>query len=268
MAKKRGSLVVVGTGIECFGQMTTGARAHLRAADKVLHVVADPLTEREIRRLNPRSESLRGLYATGKHRLATYAGMAQRMIDEVHKGHRVCAALYGHPGVFAMPAHAAIRILRDEGYSARMLPAVSADACMIADLGVDPATDGWQSYEATDFLLRERKVDPTSGLVLWQAGVVGCVDYPKGGVNRKNVKVLTDVLLETYPGRHMVTLYEAATIPGYPPVIEKFPLRNLPDSPLTSISTLYIPPARRAPVNRGLAKKLGLKKRALTACLR
>lgn len=39
MAKKRGSLVVVGTGIECFGQMTIGARAQLRAADKVLHVV-------------------------------------------------------------------------------------------------------------------------------------------------------------------------------------------------------------------------------------
>lgn len=268
MAKRRGSLVVVGTGIECLGQMTAGARAQLRAADKVLHVVADPLTEREIRRLNPRSESLRGLYAIGKHRLATYAGMAQRMIDEVHGGHRVCAALYGHPGVFAMPAHAAIRILRDEGYRARMLPAVSADACLIADLGVDPAADGWQSYEATDFLLRRRKADPGAGLVLWQAGVVGCVDFPKAGVNRSNVKVLTDALLETYPGRHLVTLYEAATLPGYPPVIERFPLRTLPDAPLTSISTLYLPPARRAPVNLAVAKKLGLDPRALASCLR
>ncbi len=264
----RGSLVVVGTGIECFGHLTAGARAQLRGADRVLYVVADPLTEQEIRRLNPRAESLQHLYARGKRRLATYAEMAGRMVAEVRKGRRVCAALYGHPGVFAIPAHAAIRMLRDEGYPARMLPAVSADACLIADLGVDPAADGWQSYEATDFLLRGRRPDPAACLVLWQVGVIGCVDYPEGGVNRRNLEVLVEELARTYPRRHEVVIYEAATLPGVPPVIERVRLEDLANAPVSSISTLFVPPASRPKLKRARLRRLGLTARDLDACVR
>jgi len=35
-----------------------------------------------------------------------------------------------------------------------MLPAISSEDCLYADLGVDPATTGNASYDATDFLLR------------------------------------------------------------------------------------------------------------------
>jgi hypothetical protein len=34
-----------------------------------------------------------------------------------------------------------------------MLPAISAEDCLFADLGVDPADHGCPSYEATDFLV-------------------------------------------------------------------------------------------------------------------
>ncbi len=263
--KRKGSLVVVGTGIESMGQMTDGARREIRRAQRVLYVVADPLSERAIRALNRRSESLHRLYARGTHRLVTYARMARTVLDHVRQGERVCFALYGHPGVFAMPAHAAIRLARDEGYPARMLPAVSADACMIADLGVDPAM-GWQSYEATDFLLRRRRPDPTAALVLWQVGVIARLDSPDGRTGRASLKVLSDALARLYPRAHRGILYEAATLPGFPPSVHEVRLSALHRAPVTSTTTLYVPPVRHARVDRAMVARLRL--RAGASCLR
>lgn len=267
MAPRKGSLVVVGTGIEAMGQMTPAARTAIRRAQRVFFLVADPLTEETIRALNPRSVSLHGNYAKGKNRLKTYAQMAQAVLAEVRRGLRVCFVLYGHPGVFAMPAHAAVRLARDEGYRAGMLPAVSADACLIADLGVDPAC-GWQSYEATDFLLRRRRADPAAGLILWQVGVVGRLDYPAGPVNRRKLAVLTESLLTTYPARHLGTLYEAATLPGFGPSIEQVCLGALDRAAVSPVTTLYVPPAKESPVDPAMFARLGIRRADRVGCLR
>jgi len=264
----KGTLAVVGTGIESMGQLTPAAQREIERADQVLYVVADSLTSQTLRRLNPRSESLHGLYATGKHRLKTYAAMVERVLTEVRLGKRVCFALYGHPGVFAMAAHAAIRIARTEGFQATMLPAVSADACLIADLGVDPGACGWLSYEATDFLLRHRHADAGAGLVIWQVGVVGRFDYPSGAVNRKKLKILTDELLKTYSAKHIGLLYEASTLPGFPATIEKVQLGKLHLSKVSSITTLYVPPEQETKIDPRMLKRLGIKPEDRLDCLR
>src|SRR5437773_2103233 len=80
-----------------------------------------------------------GLSAPGKPRRETYAEMVEELLAPVRAGHNVCAAFYGHPGVFVNPGHEAIRRARAEGFPARMLPAVSALDCLVADLGIDPA---------------------------------------------------------------------------------------------------------------------------------
>ncbi len=194
--------------------------------------------------------------------------MAERILAQVRRGRRVCFVLYGHPGVFAMPAHAAVQLARDEGFEAAMLPGISADACLIADLGIDPGSDGLQSYEATDFLLRKRGIDPAVGLVLWQVGVVGRLDYPTGPVHRDKVKVLTDALCAVYPRGHAGTLYEAAALPGYPPQIEKVKLSKLHEGDLSPITTLYVPPSRDAPIDRKMMKRLGIRPADRVRCLR
>ena len=52
-------LIVVGTGIRAIGQLTTETIAWIRAADKVLYVVSDPIAEEAIKSLNPEgAESL------------------------------------------------------------------------------------------------------------------------------------------------------------------------------------------------------------------
>src|SRR5215218_8387876 len=169
----KGSLVVIGTGIKTVGQLTVEAIAWMQKADKLLYVVGDPVAKETITQLNPEgAESLSDLYAEGKPRIETYNQMVERVVECVREGLLTCLACYGHPGVFVYPSHESIRRARSEGFDAKMLPGISSEDCLFADLGVDPGIYGCQSFEATDFLINNRTTDPRSSLVLWQIGVL------------------------------------------------------------------------------------------------
>jgi len=244
---RRGSLVAVGTGIRTVGQMTVEAIAWIRDADKVLYVVGDPIGEALIHELNPDgAESLATLYGEGKPRLQTYEEMVERILACVREGNVTCVACYGHPGVFVYPSHHAIRRARAEGFEARMLPGVSAEDCLFADLGVDPGVQGCQSYEATDFLANNRQVDPTSSVVLWQIGVVGDATFRALGYDQSAFPLLLERLLRIYPPGHTVYLYEAAIAPGCEATIMPVTLQMLGYAPKSAGQTLYIPPAYAA----------------------
>jgi uncharacterized protein YabN with tetrapyrrole methylase and pyrophosphatase domain len=239
-----GSLIVVGTGIRTVGHLTTEAIAWLRQADKVLYVVGDPVAEASIKELNPEgAESLAGFYVEGKPRIETYQQMIERTLECVRSGMLTCMACYGHPGVFVYPSHEAIRRARAEGYRAKMLPGISAEDCLFADLGIDPAMTGCQSYEATDFFVNGRKIDPTSSVILWQIGVVGDVTFKKYGYDLSAMPLLVERLLQYYPAGHVAYVYEAAVFPGCEPVITPLPVSWLGHTALSAASTLYIPPA-------------------------
>src|SRR5205809_3199958 len=204
-----GSLTIVGTGIQFAGQMTIEARAHIKQAEKVLFLVSDPITADWIKDINPSAESLYPCYQLGESRMIAYEGMIERILCEVRKGLRVCAAFYGHPGVFVYPSHEAIKQARLEGYGAKMLPGISAEDCLFADLGIDPARSGCQSFEATDFLVHRRKFDSTSSLILWQIGVVGDLGYKRSGYSRRGLHVLVRYLEKYYGADHETAIYEA-----------------------------------------------------------
>lgn len=241
--RPRGSLVVVGTGIRSAGQLTVEAIAHIQSAEKVLYVVAEPVAEEVIRRLNPAgAESLAVLYGDGKPRRHTYRQMIDRILACVRQGLRTCAVFYGHPGVFVTPAHRAVREARQEGFAARMLPGVSAEDCLFADLGLDPAAAGCQSFEATDFLVNHRRADPTSALILWQIGVIGDPSFSLEVRDSNPLELLVRRLTEIYPEDHRVCIYEAAMLPGFEPLIRWLSLSGLARRHLSIISTLYLPP--------------------------
>jgi len=255
----RGSLVVVGTGIRTVGQMTIESLAWIQLADAVLYVVADPVAEDVIRYLNPKGAlSLRGYYADDKPRKETYEAMVQHILSIVRSGKRTCAVFYGHPGVFAYPSHESIRRARQEGYFACMLPGVSAEDCLFADLGVDPAVNGCQSFEATEFLLHERAIDTSSQLVLWQVGVLCDWSYQTSGYDLKSFPLLVSRLVSLYGEAHVVTLYEAAVMPGVPPTITRIPLAQLTRDYVNAGTTMYVPPGRRPTVNWSIASTINL----------
>jgi len=248
-AARRGSLTVVGTGITGIGQTTLETVACLERADKVFYLVTEPTTAVWIRGLNPSAESLAGLYADHKDRETTYAEITRRLVSAVRSGARVCAAFYGHPGVLVQASHRTIRVLRREGYSARMLPGVSADGCLFADLGVNPGDHGVQGFEATDFLMYQRQFDPTSELLLWQVGVLGEARAIKGITCRpKRLLELVAFLRRRYPASHRVTLYYAPMFPSHPPIVKRVRLDRLPEVPVSPLALLYVPalPQRRA----------------------
>jgi len=201
----KGSLIVVGTGIKTVGHLTVEAIAWLETADKVLYVAGDLVAEAVITRLNPKgAESLSRMYAEGKPRIQTYNEMVERVLECVRSGMLTCLACYGHPGVFVYPSHVSIRRARSEGFAAKMLPGVSSEDCLFADLGVDPATVGCQSFEATDFLANSRRIDPASSLILWQIGVVGETTFKSGIHSLSALPLLVERLLQYYPPNHVV----------------------------------------------------------------
>jgi len=240
-----GSLTIVGTGIRTVGHLTIEAIATIQSADEVIHLVADPIAEAVIRRLRPGKEtSLQGFYGEGKPRIDSYNEMIEFIMSRVRLGSRVCGAFYGHPGVFAYPPHESIRRARSEGFDARMLPGVSAEDCLFADLGVDTAVNGCQSYEATDFLMNARTIDSSSQLILWQVGALGDWTYRRSGYDQRALPLLVQKLLLTYPAEHEVVIYEAAMFPGCPPTIMRRALHLLGSVPISAACTLYLPPAR------------------------
>ena len=125
------------------------------------------------KKLNINSESLHDCYIHGEPRNYAYDRMVERILSYVSRGLNVCVVFYGHPGVFVHPGHESIRRVRMEGFPACMLPGISAEDCLFAELGIDPSKNGCQSFEATDFLVYKRKFDNRSSLILWQIGAIG-----------------------------------------------------------------------------------------------
>ena len=238
-----GSLVVVGTGIGP-ARLTAEARAAIQAADQVLHLIPDPISVLAVEQLNTRARSLEHCYVEGEHRRAAYARMVEEILEPVRAGERLCAAFYGHPGVFVLPSHDAVKQARREGFEAVMLPGISAEDCLFADLGVDPAEAGCQSYEATRFLERRPAIESRAALVLWQIGVVGTANHSAEPVAPR-LGELVDRLRELYPDEHEVVVYEASSFVGIAPLIRPTPLADLAAA-VTPASTLYVPPLERS----------------------
>jgi siroheme synthase len=241
----RGSLTVVGTGIRAGVQLTAEARSAIEHADVVLFLVADPVAAEALRRLNPAAESLADLYRPGVDRDVTYAQMVERIVARVRDGLHVVAAFYGHPGVFGRPGHAAVELARAEGFGAEMLPGISAEACLFADLGIDPGDSGCQSYEATLFLWRRPAVDTGAVLVLWQVGLVGRTDTITEA-DLSQLPELTRLLLELYPPEHEAICYEGSPYPVGEPYVHRFPISALATEQLPVMSTLVVRPAQPA----------------------
>jgi hypothetical protein len=138
-----------------------------------------------------------------------------------------------------------------------MLPGISAEDCLFADLDVDPGPTGCQSYEATDFLVHARRIDPTATLVLWQVGGVGDQGYPPTATLDR-LRVLVDALLASYPPDHEVTLYQASPYPVCAPFVRRLRLEELAAAPIPMLATLYIPPAGPPRRDPAAVRALGL----------
>ena len=244
---RQGSLTVAGTGFLAAAHTTPETLRHLREAEVLFYLVGDPVTAEWLEEQNPAAESLSDAYAVGKPRIETYREITECILAAVRQGRRVCAVFYGHPGIFVNPSHKALRQARREGFPARMLPGISAEDCLFADLEIDPLAHGCQSFEATHFVDWKLRFDPEVSLILWQAGAIGVYTTLDGEQwSPEGVRRLTAGLLRRYPASHPVVAYEAPLFSTDRVRRETIPLERLPDAEVHLATTLYIPALEEA----------------------
>ena len=243
--QQAGQLVCVGTGLRMAGQLTPICKSYIESFDIVIAAVPNIFTRRWLQEIAKEYVCLNDHYEDtkidGKTRRDAYRRMADTILKEVRAGKRVCAAFYGHPGIFACISHMAIADARKEGFAAHMEPGISALDCLVADLGIDPGARGMQSMEATQFMIYQRVIDPTALFIVWQIGIAGDLTLKRYDTEPAHLHIITNKLAQTYSLDHEVILYEAATHPFEQTRAEKIRLRDLPKASLKQITTLVIP---------------------------
>lgn len=250
-----GRLIVVGSGLQPAGHAGVRTVAEIRRADVVFSLV-DALALDWLSGLNPDCRDLSVLYDGNRDRRESYAEMQHLILEQVRAGRGVCVVLYGHPGVFAQVGRKAMAQARAEGYETRMEPGISAEACLYADLDFDPGEHGVQSFEATQFLIQQRQIDPASLLLLWQVSQAGNIECTGFDVRTGGIRVLVDKLLRWYPETTETILYEAATLPIQDCRDERVALCSLPEAVLNPATTLVIPPAVAADPDQAALRRL------------
>ena len=180
----------------------------------------------------------------------------ETMMSAVRQGKQVVGAFYGHPGVFAWAPHRVIKQAQEEGYDAAMLPGISAEDCLFADMGIDPGQVGCQHLEASQLMLFERTLDTAGYVILWQVGVAGDVTRGKFVTSSRSRDILVEVLLEYYPADHSIALYEAKVLPIDERRIDWLNLSQLAAVTVHQHTTLVIPPSRKLVANHAVRARL------------
>jgi uncharacterized protein YabN with tetrapyrrole methylase and pyrophosphatase domain len=258
--KQAGKLVCVGTGMRMAGQLTPLAKSYIESFDIVFAAVPNIFTREWLSSVAKEFVCILDHYEDtkidGKTRRDTYRRMADTILHEVRAGKRVCAAFYGHPGIFACISHMAIADARREGFAAHMEPGISALDCLVADLGIDPGSTGMQSMEATQFMIFQRVIDPSAMFVIWQIGLAGDLTLKRYDTEPAHLQIIVDKLALTYSLDHEVILYEAATHALEQMRAEKVRLGDLPQAHLKQHTTLVIPAAEKMQFDEAVVAQL------------
>lgn len=256
--KPKGRLTIVGLGIRSAMQTTPEAVDAIRRAKNVLYLVADPVAEEYVRRIRPSAQSLHHHYRKNVPRQRIYEDISKAIIRSLRQSRDLCVVFYGHPGVYVYPSRLAMRTARAGGYEASMLPGISAEDTLFADLGIDLRIGGWQSYEATSFLLNQYTFDVTAPLILWQVGSVGDIEWGSPRQEHR-LNTLLKYLQRFYPKNHKVILYDASPYAGVGATVRTVPLSRIVSAQLSGVTTMYIPPAHEPVVNGWMVRALGMK---------
>ncbi|KAJ7691795.1 hypothetical protein B0H17DRAFT_1200912 [Mycena rosella] len=194
-------------------------------------------------------------YDTNKEVYESYVQMSEVMLRDVRAGRNVLSIFHGHPGVFVPPSHRAIAIAREEGFPAKMLPGVSAEAYMFADLGFDPSINGCITQEATELLVRNKTLDPSIHNIV-------CLGVDMMVFDNSKFHLLVERLEKDFGLDHKIQHYIGAILPQSVTVKDTFAIRDLRKEEVlkqfTTTSTFYVPPRAPAPVDAKVLQALGL----------
>ncbi len=238
----KNTLIVVGVGIRFLSHLTTEAKVSIKKSDKVLYLVNDPAMKNWINEANPNNESLDFLYNSCQTRKENYLKIAKYINEILNDTKVLCFVMYGHPTFLGEPSIYAVNLAVKNGHNTYILPGISSEDCLFADLKIDPSSYGCQLFEATDFLIYNREFDTSCHLILFQSSMIGIKGNYKNQNPRKGLQILMEYLLKKYSKDHKIVLYESAQYPLIKSKIIEIPLMELPESNISPLTTIYIPP--------------------------
>lgn len=207
-----------------------------------MYLVNEPITKQWIEQYSKLSESLDSIYFSENDRQISYDKIRDKILAELETYNFITVVLYGHPTVFADPGLQSIIAAQKKSIETIILPGISIENCLYADLKVDPGQFGCFHVEATELLLYDKIIEPTAHLCIWQPGMIGNRSVPNSNQKSNHLKLLKLKLKKYYPDDHIAILYEAPMYPGVEPRIHKFSLSDIEAQSIGTLATLYIPP--------------------------
>ena len=231
--------MVVGTGIQLLRQLTPETQDEFVGADELLFVVADPALDCGSRTV------FEGTFA--QHAVPAWPSttpdlrqMVAEILEPLRRGSRVCAAFYGHPGVFVAPSHEAIRQARPGLSRPDAARSVGRELPDRRPRG-RPRRARLAELEATRLCWRAHSRSNRSGVVLWQVDAVGKLTWnldpePHG------LRVLGEHLLGALPTGTRSSSMPRSLYPVADAIIEPVRLDALAELGATPGPTLYVPP--------------------------
>jgi precorrin-2 methylase len=244
-------VTVVGLGITGIDQVTREAEAAIRRARRVYHVDAGLAADVWLRSLQADVVPLfETAYRVHEARIDAYDRIAVQVLAGALEVGRVVLAVQGHPLFFSYAPALLLDAGRLLGIAVHVQPGISADACLFAELGVDPGEQGIQAYECTDLLLRRRPISSDVPLVLWQVGNLETRLHQGRRSRPARLSRLQNWLLTFYPPDHPVIAVYVSPHPGVPGWRQTTSLEELPAlaRDLHAAVTLYVPPVQRRPL--------------------
>tara|TARA_Y100000588_G_C13933996_1_gene787048 strand:+ start:100 stop:840 length:741 start_codon:yes stop_codon:yes gene_type:complete len=239
-------VILVGTGIKSISHITKETELCIKRADIVLFLVNEPILKEWIEVNAKKSRSLEKAYFSETDRTKAYKKITQDIVASLDFHDHVCVVFYGHPTVFVASGLNALKEIEKKDIESIVMPAISAEDCLFADMKIDPSNGGCYSIDATEFLLKEKELDISSHLILWQIGMICRQGLPTNEVNKDGLVKLQQKLRSFYPPDTEVYVYEAALYPGIRPSVKRSFIEQICPEQITTISTLYIPPIVRS----------------------
>jgi uncharacterized protein YabN with tetrapyrrole methylase and pyrophosphatase domain len=245
------AIYLAGLGIRGVDQITPEAERAIQLSREVLYLDTGVATRRFLERMCPRVTPLfEQSYAEGAPRMDAYRHMAASVVAAALDHPPVTFAIQGHPLIGVYAPFLVLRMARELGLEAVVLPGVSALDAIAADLRIDPCSDGLQMFEATDLLLRGRPLQPDVPALLWQIGAVETSLHTTRSSRPERFARLRRHLLEYYPPDHEVAAVYCSPHPLMPALTLRFPLERIADyaAELHPGYSLFIPAVLDRPV--------------------
>lgn len=241
MPVSKSTLYIAGFGIKTISHLTKECNELLLKSERVLYLLNEPLACEYIEKNANNTCDLSEIYFSESDRKSVYIKITDFILKELRKYKTVGVICYGHPFFCADSFLDAAQKAKSLGHNTIIFPGISSLDCMFADLMLDPTTNGFQCYEASQLIKSNHMIEPRANLIILQVGFINVKTHPHLSDSSGGFTQLSEYLSCKYPNDHYGYIYEASLYPSVKPRIEQFKLSELLQFKVTPISSIFIP---------------------------